>query len=97
MYARGTLFCFVGTGLATSSKLVYFFRDLTRQWPAVAAYGGNHDVETFWERNIAGGGERQEEWDETAGGRGVAGGALEPAEARGVDRGGAGSVVLRRG
>lgn len=48
------MFCFVATGLATSSKLVYVFRDRTRQWPAVGEYGGDHDVETFWERNIAG-------------------------------------------
>jgi len=31
------------------------------------------------------------------GGEGGGGGAQEPAEARGVDRGGASSVVLRRG
>jgi len=34
----------------------------------VAEYGGNHDVETFWERNIAGGKELQDELNETAGG-----------------------------
>jgi len=33
----------------------------------MSGYGGSHDVEASWERTMAGGEQRQEKWNETAG------------------------------